>query len=106
MTLPPRLLRTLLVRGTFFWLFGRIMAIAILAMAQSYVGRESPLYVESATVPPYWTLTLAALLSLADLHRRKETMLLANLGIRLHEAILVAVAPAVPLEVILSLAIR
>jgi hypothetical protein len=105
-TFPPRLLRTLLLRGTFIWIFGRIMAVATLAMAQSSVGRESPLYVETATVPPYWTLALAALVSLADLHRRKETMLLANLGIRLHEAILVTVAPAVLLEVILSLAIR
>ena len=102
MTFPPRLLRTLLLRGTFIWIFARIMAVATLAMAQSSVSRDSPLYVANATVPPSWTVALTALLCLADLRRRKETMLLANLGIRMPEAILVASTPAILIELILA----
>ena len=88
MTIPPRLLRTLLARGVILWLFGKVAALITLAMASL---RPGPFF-------PAWSVVIAAALCLADLHRRKETMLLSNLGIRTSTAVFVGTIPGIVLE--------
>ena len=93
MNIPPRLLRTLLARGVILWLFGKLAALVTLAMASL---RPGPFF-------PAWSVGIAAVLCLADLRRRKETMLLANLGLRISSAVIVGTIPAVILETALLL---
>jgi hypothetical protein len=93
-TIPSRLVRTLLTRGMVLWLLGKLAALANLAMASL---RPGPFF-------PAWSVAIVACLCLADLHRRKETLLLANLGIRTSAAVLVGTVPAVIIEVVLALA--
>ena len=95
MNIPPRLVRTLLTRGVVLWLLGKLAALVNLAMASL---RPGPFF-------PLWSVVIAAGLCLADLHRRKETMLLANLGIRTSAAVIVGTIPAVILETVLAFAL-
>lgn len=90
-TLPPRLLRTLLIRGTTLWLLARLMGMAVLTAVSD---AASPLL-------PAWAVVMTATLLLVDLHRRKELQLLHNLGISTSSAVAVATAPAIVLEVVL-----
>ena len=90
-TLPPRLLRTLLVRGATLWLLARVMGMAVLAAVSA---PASPFL-------PSWAVVMTAGLTLVDLHRRKELPLLHNLGIPTSSAVAVAAAPAIALEVVL-----
>ena len=90
-TLPPRLLRSLLIRGTTLWLLGRLMGMAVLAAVSD---PASPLL-------PAWVVVMTGSLLLVDLHRRKELQLLHNLGISTSSAVAVAATPAIGLEAVL-----
>jgi hypothetical protein len=83
--IPPLLLRTLILRGLVLWFLARVMAIVVLAWAD--ISGGSPLQ-------PVWTLAVAASLVLADLHRRKELLLLHNLGVATAPAIVIGTIPA------------
>ena len=60
--------------------------------------------IEASALLPMWIVVIAALLCVADLHRRKERLLLANLGISTSWAVCVATLPAVALEAMLTMA--
>ena len=89
--IPSVFLQQLLVRGAILWLLVRLMAVALL--------RASGQAAESGV--PLWTVAMAASLVLVDLHRRKEIMLLQNLGITTVSAVSMAALPAVAFEVAL-----
>lgn len=89
--LPTRLLKTLLVRGTVLWFLARLMAMAMLAWVAAVVGPLVPL----------WTVVAASTLVFVDLHRRKELILLHNLGVSTSSAVLTGSIPALSCEVIL-----
>ena len=88
---PSVFLRQLLIRGAILWLLVRLMAVALL--------RASRQAAEGAV--PIWIVAMAASLVLVDLHRRKEIMLLQNLGITTASVVGMATLPAVAFEVAL-----
>ena len=72
------------------------MVMATFAMAKGMGGGA---YSEaSGAVVPVWTLAMSASLVLIDLWRRKELVLLHNLGVTTHAAVIVASVPALVLE--------
>lgn len=97
--IPGRVLKTLLLRGTILWLLARLMAAAILGAAADASSR-------GGKALPAWTLAMSATLLLVDLHRRKELMLLNNLGVFTWHAILVGSIPALVLEASLLIILR
>ena len=95
-TLPPRLLRTILLRGATLWLLARLTGMAVLAAVSD---PRSPLL-------PAWVLVMTGSLTLVDLHRRKELALFHNLGITTSTAVVVATLPAIAVEAILVMLLR
>jgi len=80
--IPLRLLRTLLIRGTLAWLFTRALAAAILSLHATAVGETAtPESVAGTLVTTIWVLAFSAVLLLVDFRRRKEMLLLRNLGL-------------------------
>ena len=92
MRLPRALVRALILRGAALWLFARLMAIAVLSSA----GVDS-----RGVVLPVWTLAVSASLVHLDLHRRKELMLLNNIGVATGSAVFVGSWPAFLFEAVL-----
>ena len=92
MRLPPLLLRALVLRGIVVWVFARLMAIVVLRSAG---------IAEAGAELPVWTLAASASLVHLDLHRRKELMLLNNVGVATSQAIFIGSAPALLLEALL-----
>lgn len=91
MRLPPLLVRALILRGIGVWIFARVMAIAVLASAGvTDIGLELPV----------WTLAVSASLVHLDLHRRKELMLVNNIGVTTGHAVLIGSLPALLFETI------
>lgn len=96
MPLPHPILRRLLVRrGFVLWVLARLLLIAVILGARALAGR-------GAALPSAWELLAApqvlpfmALLAWIDLHRRREVLLIGNLGHSQGTAILVACAPAI-----------
>ena len=91
--LPLPLFRAFLIRGTVLWLLSRVMGKVIFAMANMTPSGD--------LLFPAWIVVMAGSLMLADLHRRKELMLLYNLGIPAWRAAAVATVPAFVMETIL-----
>ena len=96
MRIPPRFLRHLLVRGVAIWLLATLAARIVLELMRSMA--QSAAQLNDISVNPGATVVVAAALVLADLHRRKETMLLRNLGVATGFAVLVGTIPAVICE--------
>ena len=96
--IPSRLLRTLLLRGGFLGLLAHLAAVSALKGAASMnpaaAGPPSPILIAS------WAITVCALLLLIDLRRRKELMLLHNLGVTTTTAVSLGTLPAVAFELI------
>ena len=90
--LPPLIRKALLLRGAAVWLFARFMAAAVISAAKA-----QGLDVGVALVP-VWVLATAPSLVLIDLHRRKETTLLHNLGVTTPFAVTVGSMPSVVFE--------
>ena len=89
MRIPSGVIRALILRGIVLWFLGRVMASVVLAWANIPGG--SPLQ-------PVWMLAVAAALVHFDLHRRKELVLLHNLGVATAPAIVIGTIPAFLLE--------
>ena len=92
MRLPTVLIRALVLRGISVWFFARLMAIALLSSAGVAGG---------GVVLPVWTLTVSASLVHLDLHRRKELMLLNNIGVATGNAVIIGSLPALLFEAVL-----
>lgn len=88
--LPARFRRALLIRGATIWLLARIMAMGMLAWAEIPDA--------GGALVPLWTLVASSTLLLVDLHRRKELLLLHNLGVASSQAVFMGTLPAVILE--------
>jgi hypothetical protein len=86
--IPPRLLRALLIRGAILWALARVSVIVVFAMAEI-----SPIQLLA-----FWSVLATSALLLVDLNRRKELILLHNLGITTLSAVLIGSLPAVVLE--------
>jgi hypothetical protein len=93
--LPPRYLRTLLLRGAALWLLARLMGKAAFAAAAAEDG---------GVLIPIWVLVMAVSLTFVDLLRRKELSLLHNLGVTTGGAVLAGSLPAAVMETLLMLA--
>ena len=90
--MPSLLVRALILRGAALWFFARVMAIAVLSSAGVAGG---------GVVLPVWTLAVSASLIHIDLHRRKELILLNNIGVGTGNAVFVGSLPALLLEAVL-----
>ena len=90
------LVRQVMLRGLVLWLLLRCTHAVVLLMA----GMRPSLSAGSAMVP---VVLLAALLSLVDIARRRETVFLGNLGIPARTVAAVGAAPAAAMEIILLL---
>ena len=92
-TIPLRLLRTLLLRGAIIWLLARLMgAAALMAGASTKNG---------LAVLPIWAIVMTAGLVFVDFRRRHELMLFRNLGIGTVQAVGIATLPALVSELVL-----
>ena len=80
------------MRGISIWFFARLMAIAVLSSAGVAGG---------GVVLPVWTLAVSASLVHIDLHRRKELMLVNNMGVASGNAVFIGSLPAFLLEAVL-----
>lgn len=92
--LPIPLLRAILIRGTGLWLLSRIMGKVIFAVANMTPSGN--------LLFPAWVVVMAGSLMVADVYRRKEVMLLNNLGIPVWRAAAVATLPALVMETLLA----
>lgn len=92
MRIPPRFLKHLLVRGVVIWLLARLAAFVV-KEAMGSMARTA-VQLSDLAVHPGAAIVVAAALVLADLHRRKETMLLRNLGVATGHAVLIGTIPA------------
>jgi len=90
--MPSVLVRALILRGAALWFFARVMAIAVLSSAGVAGG---------GVVLPVWTLAVSASLVHVDLHRRKELMLLNNIGVATGNAVIIGSLPALLFEAVL-----
>ncbi len=70
----------------------------MVAVASSGSGRASTLLV------PLWSMTMCCALLLVDFHRRKELVLLHNLGVTTGRALSIGVLPSLVLETLLFVA--
>ena len=104
--LPPRYLRTMLLRGAALWLLAHLMVAALGALArlQGLQAFAAAALESGGAVIPAWVLIISALLVLVDLHRRQETFLLHNLGVTTASAVLAGSVPAAFMETLLVLA--
>jgi len=90
--IPLSYLQHLLLRGSILWLLARLSAAAV-------VGGTADL----GLMLSFWAVAITTALVLVDLQRRREVMLLNNLGVTTQQAIVVSTIPAVILEVLLGL---
>ena len=90
--MPAVLMRALIQRGVGIWFFARLMAIAVLSSAGVAGG---------GVVLPVWALAVSASLVHLDLHRRKELMLLNNIGVATGNAVFIGSLPALLFETVL-----
>jgi hypothetical protein len=80
------------------------MGIVIIAWAATSGGRAE-VSAGAWALLPWWTLGISPALVLVDLHRRREVVLLGNLGVITGHAVLVGTIPAFLLTPALTLVI-
>ena len=98
--MPALIIRSALFRGTLFWLGIRLAMLLVVAAARSATTG----HIASASGGhPLVMGGIVAGLAWYDLWRRNEVIFLANLGIGIHRAIALYVAPGVLLELLPSL---
>lgn len=90
--MPPVLLKTLILRGISLWFLARLMGLAVFSSAGAPGG---------GAMLPLWALAVSASLVHIDLHRRKELMLVKNLGVTTAHAVVTGTIPALLLEIML-----
>ena len=101
MRIPLTLLRALLLRGIVLWFLAGLMALVVIAWAASTKG--AALYLDSSDLYaqlPGWALVLTPIALAIDIHRRKELMLLRNLGVTQSQVILLGSLPAMTFEAV------
>ena len=98
MTLPRPYLRRLILRGVAIWVLARIAAFLVIAVMQAMMGHSAMM--DDVAVHPGATIFVAAALVFVDFHRRKELMLLNNLGVVTVTAVLVGTMPALLFEAV------
>lgn len=91
-------MRALLKRGVAIWIVSRLMAMSVFAMAAAAGGDD---FSPTGLMINGWSVVMTAGLVLLDLHRRKELMLLKNLGIRVSSAMLIGTIPGAVAESVL-----
>jgi hypothetical protein len=87
---PIRFLRALLVRGAILWGLTRLVVF--------FVFSAGEIDVSTIEILPAWAIVISACLVYADLRRRKELVLLHNLGVATRNAILIGTLPSVLIE--------
>ena len=102
MRIPLSYLRHLLLRGTILWVLARLAVLAIGAAAATNRVPGAEQTVAPGPILSFWGIVGTAALVLVDLQRRKELMLLHNLGVTTQHAVLVGMIPAVMIEGFLS----
>jgi len=102
-SIPPRFLRALLFRGAFAWAFARVLASVIVDSYDNSAGIRNGSSSPTVAVQ-LWVFAMTAALVLVDLRRRRESILLGNLGVATWVAVLVALAPGALIEVTWTLA--
>lgn len=100
--IPAKFLRHLVLRGTILWVLARLAVLAIGAAAAVNRVPGAEQTVAPGAIMSFWGVVITAALVLVDLQRRKELMLLHNLGVTTQHATLVGTTPAVTLEVLLT----
>jgi hypothetical protein len=100
--IPAKFLRHLVLRGIILWVLARlaVLAIGAAAAANQVPGAEQT--VAPGPILSFWGVVVTAALVLVDLQRRKELMLLHNLGVTTQHAIIVGMIPALTIETFLS----
>ena len=74
------------------WFLARLMGLAVLSAAGAPGG---------GAMLPVWALAVSASLVHIDLHRRKELMLVKNLGVTTAHAVVIGTIPALLFETVL-----
>ena len=92
------LVRQLMLRGLWIWLLLRCTHAVVLLLARIHPTPSAGL----AIVP---VVMLAALLSIVDIARRRETVFFGNLGVPQSTVAAVGAAPAAAMELLLGLPI-
>ena len=92
MRLPPYLLKTQILRGIVLWFVARLVGLAVLSLAGAPGG---------GAMLPAWVVAVSASLVHLDLHRRKELMLVNNLGVATAQAVVIGTIPALLFETML-----
>jgi hypothetical protein len=100
--IPAKFLRHLVLRGTILWVLARLAVLAIGAAATVNHVPGAEQTVAAGPILAFWGIVVTAALVLVDLQRRKELMLLHNLGVTTQHAVLVGMIPAVMIEGFLS----
>ena len=99
----PEFARKFLIDGTLVWLFLRIALPLIVAASGSDTGAASGALGLSLGLPASITLvTLTGAVIVVDVLRRRESVLLGNLGIPLPAAFITAAIPAAVGELVTS----
>jgi hypothetical protein len=96
--IPPGFLRQLLLRGLAVWMLARLVALLVVEVMRAMAGDKAML--EGVAAHPGSMVVVAAALMLVDLHRRKELMLLNNLGVATSHAVFVGSIPALLFEAV------
>jgi len=78
------------------------LAISVAAAVDQNSAPGAEQAVAPGPIMSFWGVVITAALVLVDLHRRKEVMLLHNLGVTTQHAILVGTIPAVMLEILMT----
>ena len=91
MRIPLSYLQHLLLRGSILWLLARLSAAAVVGGTADF-----------GLMLSFWAVAITTALVLVDLQRRREVMLLNNLGVTTLQAILVSTIPAVILEALIG----
>ncbi len=100
MRLPDRrLVRLLVARGTLLWLLAHLIVLGAFAMGSQSFWQPARLHL--SPVQAFWSLVFCGVLAWLDLRRRRELVLLANLGIALPTVLAASLVPGVVGEVAL-----
>jgi hypothetical protein len=92
----------LLRRAALLWLIGRLM-LAVFVFIYQGPGALPTHAVRVGTPTSLWLIAMVAALTVLDVHRRHEIVLLANLGVRPGAIAGLAALPAVALELVTCL---
>ena len=100
--IPAPFLGQLLLRGIILWLLARLSVLAVAALATDAGISGAQEAIAPGWILSFWAVVITAALVLVDLQRRKELMLLHNLGVTTSHPVLIGMIPALTIEIFLS----